>query len=157
MLRVQRFNILSLQISWPVISVLLPFLLSVTLYTFLSPTILLSFCFHMQNLFFHQSLPRVTIFWALLKDCLLIFFLRPGVSCEASTAGSLLKSVTYICISTHADLTPPPTPSSFCLSVPDHVQRRGSRPRPLCQPGFKLHHQQYLRRERGECLPPADF
>lgn len=41
--------------------------------------------------------------------------------------------------------------------MPDHVQRRGSRPRPLCQPGFKLHHQQYLRRERGECLPPANF
>lgn len=44
------------------------------------------------------------------------------------------------------------TSSSLFLSVPDHVQGRGSRPRPLCQPSFKLHNQQYLRRERGECV-----
>lgn len=132
-------------------------MLSVTLYFSVSNYFYL-FVFTCKSLFFqHQCLPWATIFWALLKDSFSDLILRLGVSCEASTAGSLLKSLTYICIYAHADLIPPPTTSSFCLSVPDHVQRRGSRPRPLCQPGFKLHHQQYLWRERGECLPQLTF
>lgn len=36
-------------------------------------------------------------------------------------------------------------------SVPDHVEGGGGSPGPLGQPGFQLHHQQYLWRERGEC------
>lgn len=74
------------------------------------------FVFTCKSRFFqHQSLPQATIFWALLKDSFSDLFLRLGVSCEATTAGSLLKSVTYICISPHADLTPPPP---LLLSAP---------------------------------------
>lgn len=64
--------------------------------------------------------------------------------------GEQIESVTYVCAAPWADLCP--CFSSPFLSVPDHVQRRGSRPGPLCQPSVKLHHQQYLWRERGECV-----
>lgn len=40
----------------------------------------------------------------------------------------------------------------FSHSVPNYVQRRGGGPGALCQSGIQLHHQQYLRRERGEWM-----